>query len=85
VQGPNITAIAFLEGRPDIQDRRIGGLGLSVGGELMIEGAASNPSLRAVVSERAGERSVRESALIGARGVVQYADGFRLDCLGSHS
>ena len=34
----------------------------------MIEAAASNPALRAVVSEGAGERSVRESALLGARG-----------------
>jgi dienelactone hydrolase len=61
-------AIAFLEQRPDVDDGRIGGLGLSVGGELMIETAASNPALRAVVSEGAGERSVRESALLGARG-----------------
>jgi dienelactone hydrolase len=61
-------AIAFLQQRPDIQHGRIGGLGLSVGGELMIETAASNPALRAVVSEGGGERSVRESALLGARG-----------------
>jgi fermentation-respiration switch protein FrsA (DUF1100 family) len=61
-------AIAFLERRSDVEDGRIGGLGLSVGGELMIETAASNPSLRAVVSEGAGERSVRETALLGTRG-----------------
>ena len=61
-------AIAFLSRRPDIEDGRIGGLGLSVGGELMIETTASNPALRAVVSEGAGERSVRESALLGAGG-----------------
>ena len=42
-------AIAFLTRRPDIEDGRIGGLGLSVGGELMIETAASNPALGAVV------------------------------------
>lgn len=61
-------AIAFLEQRPDVDEGRIGGLGLSVGGELMIEAAASNPSLRAVVSEGAGERSLRETLLLGARG-----------------
>jgi uncharacterized protein len=62
------SAIAFLERRPDVEDGRIGGLGLSVGGELMIETAASNPALRAVVSEGAGERSVRESMLLGSSG-----------------
>ena len=61
-------AIAFLQQRPNVENGRIGGLGLSVGGELMIETAASNNALRAVVSEGAGERSVRESALLGTRG-----------------
>jgi pimeloyl-ACP methyl ester carboxylesterase len=61
-------AVAFLKQRPDVEDGRIGGLGLSVGGELMIETAASNPDLRAVISEGAGERSVRESLLLGAQG-----------------
>ena len=40
---------------------RIGGLGLSMGGEQMIEAAADNPRLKAVVSEGAGMRSVREA------------------------
>jgi hypothetical protein len=61
-------AIAFLTQRPDVEDGLIGGLGLSVGGELMIETAASSATLRAVVSEGAGERSVRETALLGSRG-----------------
>ena len=54
-------AIAYLESRPDVEPGRIGGLGLSVGGELMIEAAALNPGLRAVVSEGAGWRSLNES------------------------
>jgi dienelactone hydrolase len=54
-------AVAFLQDRPDVRDGRIGGLGLSVGGELLLETAAGNPALRAVVSEGAGWRSVRES------------------------
>jgi uncharacterized protein len=53
-------AIAFLQTRPDVDDGRIGGLGLSVGGELMLETAAETDSLRAVVSEGAGIRSIRE-------------------------
>jgi hypothetical protein len=53
-------AVAYLQRRPDVRDGRIGGLGLSVGGELMIEAAASTPALKAVVSEGAGIRSLRE-------------------------
>lgn len=62
-------AVRFLQSRPDVDDDRIGGLGLSVGGELLIEAAATNAALRAVVSEGAGERSVRESRLRGAAGL----------------
>jgi uncharacterized protein len=58
-------AVAFLQRRPDVRDGRIGGLGLSVGGEQMLEAAAGNDGLRAVVSEGAGERSVRETLLYG--------------------
>jgi alpha/beta superfamily hydrolase len=56
-------AVAWLRRRPDVQRRRIGGLGLSMGGEVMVEAAARNPGLKAVVSEGAGIRSVRESLL----------------------
>jgi dienelactone hydrolase len=54
-------AVRFLQGRPDVEDNRIGGIGLSVGGEMMLESAAKAPGLEAVVSEGAGERSVREN------------------------
>ena len=53
-------AIAFLKRRPDVDPARIGGLGLSVGGELMLHAAAETDDLRAVVSEGAGSRSVGE-------------------------
>jgi len=59
-------AVSFLEARPEVEDGRIGGLGLSVGGEQLLEAAAGNERLRAVVSEGAGERSVRETASRGA-------------------
>jgi uncharacterized protein len=50
-------AVAYLQGRPDVERGRIGGLGLSVGGEMMLEEAASDStSLAAVVSEGAGAR-----------------------------
>jgi dienelactone hydrolase len=58
-------AVAWLRARGL---RRIGGIGFSVGGEHMHEAAADNPHLLAVVSDGAGERSVRESVLRGVRG-----------------
>jgi uncharacterized protein len=61
-------AVAWLQGRPDVIDGRIGGIGFSVGGEAMLEAAASNEGLRAVVSEGAGVRSVREDLIRGPRG-----------------
>jgi uncharacterized protein len=53
-------AIRFLQQRPDVEDDRIGGIGLSVGGELMLEAAAETDDLRAVVSEGAGARAFSE-------------------------
>ena len=54
-------AIAFLQQRADVDPDRIGGLGLSVGGEMMIQTAAETDALAAVASEGAGMRSVREA------------------------
>jgi hypothetical protein len=61
-------AAAWLQHRTDVKDGRIGGMGFSVGGEAMLEAAAGNRALRAVVSEGAGARSVREHLLRGPRG-----------------
>jgi uncharacterized protein len=55
-------ALAYLQSRPEVDDERIGGLGLSVGGEMMLQAAAETDQLRAVVSEGAGIRSVRDAA-----------------------
>jgi uncharacterized protein len=57
-------AVAFLRSRPDVDPERIGGLGLSVGGEMMIEAAAESNGLKAIVSEGAGIRSIREGLAI---------------------
>ena len=53
-------AVAFLQGRPDVDPERIGGIGLSVGGEMMIEAAAESTALKAIVSEGGSGRSVRD-------------------------
>ena len=65
-------AIAFLESRPEVEDGAIGGLGLSVGGEELLETAAENEGLAAVVSEGAGIRSVRDAAVLGAAGLPVF-------------
>jgi hypothetical protein len=52
--------IDFLKQRADVDPQRIGGLGLSVGGEMMLQTAADTRELAAVVSEGAGARTVGE-------------------------
>ena len=53
-------AVKFLQSRPDVDPGRIGGIGLSVGGEMMIEAAAESDALKAIVSEGGSGRSVRD-------------------------
>jgi dienelactone hydrolase len=63
-------AVAYLQRRPGLRLRGIGGLGLSVGGEQMLRAVAGNPALRAVVSDGAGERSVNETLARGWRAAL---------------
>ena len=63
-------AVDFLKRRADVDPGRIGGIGFSVGGELMLEAAAGNEDIAAVVSEGAGTRTLREQ--------VKDYDGFDL-------
>ena len=51
-----LAAVEYLRGRPDVDPRRIGGFGFSVGGETLLEAAAQSSDFRAVVSEGAGFR-----------------------------
>jgi fermentation-respiration switch protein FrsA (DUF1100 family) len=53
-------ALDFLSNRADVDPRRIGGLGLSVGGETLLETAAHTSRVRALVSEGAGARTWKE-------------------------
>jgi fermentation-respiration switch protein FrsA (DUF1100 family) len=57
-------AAAYLQRRPDVEPHRIGGIGLSVGGEALLQTAAGSDAYDAVVSEGAGVRSVREFVLL---------------------
>jgi hypothetical protein len=70
-------AVEFLQSRPDVDPGRIGGIGLSVGGELMIEAAAESTALKAIVSEGGSGRSVRdELANPGGRWQELVGTGF---------
>jgi fermentation-respiration switch protein FrsA (DUF1100 family) len=53
-------AVAFLQDRRDVDPERIGAVGLSVGGEMLIEAAAESTALKAIVSEGSSGRSVRD-------------------------
>jgi uncharacterized protein len=53
-------AVRFLRSRPDVDPGRIGGIGRSVGGEMLIGAAAESDAFKAVVSEGASGRSVRD-------------------------
>ena len=69
-------AVDFLKKRADVDPGRIGGIGFSVGGELMLEAAAKNKDLAAVVSEGAGTRTLSEEWVdydgwLQARGFAQ--------------
>jgi dienelactone hydrolase len=64
-------ALTFLKGRRDVDEHRIGGLGLSVGGELLLQTAAQDRRLAAVVSEGAGARSLSEHLDTPGVGSVQ--------------
>jgi pimeloyl-ACP methyl ester carboxylesterase len=76
-------ALAWLARRPDVDPRRIAGVGTSLGGEVLLEAAARGPGLRAVVSDGAArpqdaadtkdpslaERVVTWISLQGVRGI----------------
>ena len=76
-------AADFLRAQPGIDDDRVGGLGLSVGGEMMLENAAENDSLQAVVSEGAGVRSVREAVHVPGPLKAVFTETFALATLGA--
>ena len=54
-------AIDYLQTRDDVDPERIGGIGQSVGGEMMLEAAAKDRDFKAVVSDGAGARAYSDS------------------------
>ena len=53
-------AAAYLRSRPDVDPSKIGAIGLSVGGEMLIHAAAHSDVFAAVVSEGASGQSLRD-------------------------
>jgi uncharacterized protein len=76
-------AVAYLKTRPEVDAERIGGLGLSVGGEMMLQEAAETDGLKAVVSEGAGIRSVREAVGVDGPEKAIYSWLFGLTTIGT--
>ena len=58
-------AAAYLRSRPDVDPERIGGIGLSVGGEMLIHAAAHSDAFKAIVSEGASGQSLRDGLANG--------------------
>ena len=58
-------AAAYLRSRPDVDPERIGAIGLSVGGEMLIHAAAHSDAFKAIVSEGASGQSVRDGLANG--------------------
>jgi uncharacterized protein len=65
-------ALRWLEHRPDVDPRRIGGLGLSTGAEALLQAAAERGDLRAVVADGAEARNVTEAARIAGPTDLPY-------------
>jgi dienelactone hydrolase len=67
-----VAASAFLQRRPDVDAHKIGGIGLSVGGEALLQTAARSNAYDAVISEGAGVRSIREMLMLKASGIWHF-------------
>ena len=68
-------AVRFLQSRPDVDPERIGGIGLSVGGEILIEAAAESSALKGIVSEGASSRSLRDDLANGGSTLELVSQG----------
>ena len=64
-----LAGAAFLQGRPDVDPSRIGAIGFSIGGEILLETAAQSTAFAAIVSDGAGER-VGEADASGAERIL---------------
>jgi hypothetical protein len=76
-------AAAYLARRPDVDASRVGAVGLSVGGELLLQAAAETDDFAAIVSEGAGIRSVREAVHLPGSDMLAAVPIFGVATLGT--
>jgi pimeloyl-ACP methyl ester carboxylesterase len=60
-----IAASEYLSSRPDVDDGRVGVMGVSMGAEIALDAATYAPAFRAIVADGAGGRSVNEVSSLG--------------------
>ena len=66
-------ALRYLARRPDVDGSRIGGLGLSTGADVLIEAAAQQRELRAIVAEGASIRSFADYRNAGLDALAPFS------------
>jgi hypothetical protein len=62
--------VKFLQARSDVDPARIGAVGYSIGGEILLEAAGQSDAIKAVVSEGAGERVGSSESLSGTNKLI---------------
>jgi hypothetical protein len=65
-------AAGYLRSRSDVDPERIGGIGLSVGGEMFIRAAAHSDAFKAIVAEGASGQSLRDGIANGEEGIGEF-------------
>jgi dienelactone hydrolase len=68
-------AVAYLRHRRDVDPKRIGAIGLSVGGEMLIHAAAHSDAFKAIVSEGASGQSARDGLANGDNTLDTFLGG----------
>jgi uncharacterized protein len=66
--------VAWLAGRAEVDPERIGGVGLSMGGEELLGAAGGERRLRAVVGEGVTGRTAADRGLLGFTGYARVVD-----------
>jgi pimeloyl-ACP methyl ester carboxylesterase len=69
-------ALAYLQNRPDVNPNRIGAVGLSAGAEAVLHAAAVNDQIKAVVSDGADYRVLKDMYLVADPATWAYAPGW---------
>jgi dienelactone hydrolase len=66
-------ALAYLRSRQEIDPGRIGAVGLSLGAEVLLQAAAGDPSLKALIADGATTNTVRDLLRLPPRYRLLYA------------